>query len=280
MSSEVTNLSLSESQDEDEDELDSDIETDLEIRLEQNTDDIMTKYAAYVDCIRAKIQDKKVPPEELCSYLLTLAAFNSSYKGKKLALLSDKKAELEKKDTITGIFTFLITECSSFLNYGIFQKIVKKYNIREDQEELRYHEHLKAYIKQHKVSEFIAINPLLEKYTKDSEKLIFKFDIENVCSLAKVDKLKKSVAKIMKLNSMALQIIDIKEGCIEVTLLIPTSVANAIFTPDTEFTSQQEDEFRTASVMWLEYNGRTFNFEDGKQEEVNTKGKAATLCEN
>ena len=253
--------------------MDSDIEDDLEIVLEENIDDIMTKYAAYVDCIRAKIQDKKVPPDELCSYLLTLAAFNSSYKGQKLALLSDKKAELEKKDTITGIFTFLITECSSFLNYGIFQKIVKKYNIQEDQEELRYHEHLKAYIKQHKVSEFIAINPLLEKFTKDSEKLTFKFDIENVCSLAKVDKLKKSVAKIMKLNSMTLQIIDVKEGCLAVTFLIPASTANAIFTADTVFTPQQEDEFQTASVLWLVYNGRTFNFKDGKQvEEVHTKG--------
>ncbi len=44
------------------------------------------------------------------------------------------------------------------------------------------------------------------------------------------------------------------------TFLIPASVADAIFTPDTTFTSQQKDELRAASILWLKCNGYTFHF--------------------
>ena len=238
---------------------------DLKFVLDKNLDGIITKYASYVDCLRGIIKEKGVPPEDLRSYILSLSAFSKSYKGEMLTLMSDKECELEKKETITSIFTFLTTKCASFLNYEIFQKILEYYKVSDDQERLKYPEHLKAYIEKHKISEFVKINPLL-KPKSDSEKLILKYDIENTCRLASIFELKQFIANILDLHPSTLRIVDIEDGCVIVTFYIPASVANAIFTLNTVFTSQQEEKLRAASVLWIKYDSYTFHF--GGEKEI------------
>ena len=210
--------------------------------------------------MRTILIEKAVSPEGLRSYLLSLPATNRSYEGQNLTLLSNKEAELQKCDSVTDIFNFLTTKCASFLNYDIFQFILKRYNISDDQENLQYPEHIKAYIKKHKISEFAKINPLL-KSKNGSKKLTLKYDVENICSLAKVDDLKNFIAEIMDLIPSALEIVDIKDGCVIITFLISASIADALFTPDTVLTPQQEEELRSASVQWLKCNGCSFYFE-------------------
>ena len=237
---------------------------DLKFVLEQNLKAITRKFASYVDCVRTCIEEKGVTPEALSSFLMSLSAFSSSYKGEKLALMSERKSELKQANTIIDIFDLLITEYSSFLNYDIFQDLLAKYKIKEeDREELKYHEHLKEYIEKHKVSEFVKINPLLKDKVGFKE-LTLKYDIKYTSTLAKVVELKKFIAEIMDLNPSALHIVDIEEGCVVVTFLIPASVADAIFTPDTVFTPQQRRELGEASVLWLKCNGLTFDFRKGK----------------
>ncbi len=246
------------------DKIHPDVRMDLKFILDENLDEIITKFASYVYCLRTSIEAKGVTPEDLCSYLLSLSAFNNSYEGEMLTLMSDRKLELKKKNSITEIFDFLTTECTSFLNYDIFQKILENYNnIGKDQERLKYHDHLKAYIEKHKITEFVKINPLL-KSKNGSKKFTLKFDIKNTCKLAKIFELKQFIAKILKLHPSALELVDIEDGCVVVTFLIPASVADAIFTPDTVFTSQQADELRESSVLWLKCNGHTFDFTEAK----------------
>ena len=250
----------------------SDVRMDLEFILEKNLKQIIAKYASYVDHLRAAIKEKGVSPEDLQTYLLSLSATSKSSKGPKLTLLSDKETELWKCDSIATIFRFLTTRCASFLNYDIFQFILEHYNIcDDDQEKLRYPEHLKAYIEKHKISEFAGVNPLL-KSKNGSKELVLKFDIETTCSLAKVNELKKLIAEIMDLSPSALEIVDIEDGCVIVTFLIPTSVADVLFTHDTVLTPQQEKELRNASVLWLKCNGYTFNFEKQKHENEGNTG--------
>ena len=104
-----------------------------------------------------------------------------------------------------------------------------------------------------------------------SKELILKYDIENTCRLAKIDTLKKFIAKIMDdLNPSALQIVDIEDGCVILTFLIPASVADAIFTPTKVFTQQQEEEFQSASILWLKCNGQPFFF--GREDHAGSPG--------
>lgn len=240
--------------------IDPSVKLDLEFILERNLKDIITLFAAYVDTLRSIIKEKGVSPDELQTYLISLPAFKENHKGKKLTLLANKEAELEKCDSIPKIFKFLSTKCSSFLDYEIFEDIMKFYKISKDQEHLNYSNHLHTYIQKHKISEFTKIIPFL-KEKEGSKELTLKFDIEITCSLAKVTDLKKSIASILGLLPSALEIVDIEDGCVIVTHLISASVADAIFTPTAVFTSLQKDELRLAKVLWLKCNGHVFNFQ-------------------
>ena len=52
------------------------------------------------------------------------------------------------------------------------------------------------------------------------------------------------------------------------TLLIPASIADVIFTSETVFTPEQERGFQAASVLWFECNGYKFDFRE--ESETNT----------
>lgn len=246
------------------------VEMDLRFILERNLKEIIKKYAAYVDCA---VEKKEVSPIELRFYLLSISAFCSgSCNGQRFALVSDEH-ELKSCATITDIFAFLTTKCASFLNYDIFQDIIKKYDIATDRSELNYPQYVNEYIEKHKVSEFMKINPLL-KPKNGSETLTLKYDVDYTCKLAKISELKNSLAEILDLHPSALHIIDIEEGCIVVTFHILASVAKAIFVHERVFTSQQKNAFHAASVLWLKCNGYTFNFKESDKKEVNeSQGK-------
>lgn len=241
---------------------------DLKFVLMKNLDAIVTKFASYVNFLRAEIVTMGISPEDLRLFLLSLSALdNSSKKEVMLTLMSDKKLELMKLETITGIFTFLITDCTSFLNYDIFQKIVENYNISTDHERMKYPEHLKNYIKKHNISEFSMVKPKYE-LKNGTEYIILKFNVKNTCKLAKVFDLKEYVANVLELNPSVLQIVDIEVGCILVTFSIPTSIAELLFSSNQVFTQQQKDKFTSESILWLKCNGFTFNFESHSGKNV------------
>ena len=230
---------------------------ELKLQLERELKLIMIKYSHYIRHIRQCLKEKGVSVEDLCTDLLSMPA--TSIPEQKLSLLSGQRAELEKAVSINGIFNILITKYASFLDYDIFQFIVDTYQIDRGQGELKYSEHLKAYLEKHKVSEFVAINPSLKKYN-DSKELTFKVDVDLTFRMANIIKLKIVIAKILGIKPAALRLLDIKDGCILVTLLVPASVADFVFGGCMVLNIHQIEEFQALPVLWLECNGRRFNF--------------------
>ena len=230
---------------------------DLEQQLAMNLEQVMSRYASYLDCIVTSIRAKGVSVADFRSFLLSLPAF---LYGDKYKLLSGTKAQLEQADTINKIFDVLSCECASFLDYDIFQRVVDEYCIEDSEGKLNYPAHLRRYINRHKISEFIEINPQLEKYSVESTVIILKFDIELTCKLARVVQLQDAVAKILRLKSYALRILDISEGCVMVTFLISVVAARAIFAHDKQFTPKEIEEFQALKVLWLEFDGNTYDF--------------------
>ena len=244
--------------------LDPDIRLDLEQQLEKNLEEITTCYTSYTDYIHMSIQAKGVSVSEFRSYLLKLTAFRPGCK-EQCKLLSGMKAELDEADTIDKIFDILSCECA-FFDFKIFELLVNRFAIKDTEETgvLDYPEHLKAYINMHRISEFIAINPALEKHSPGSAKITFKFDIELASKLAKVTKLQAAVAKILGLKASTLQLLNIEEGCVTVTFHIPAEAADIIFVQDKQFTSGDIKNFQALSVLWLECNGHKFDFSKDK----------------
>ena len=247
-------------------EISKDTRMDLEHILETNRKEIVARYASYVRYIRNSLDRRSV--DELCSYLLSLEAFQSG-SNFSCKLLSGEKDELEKASTICQIFNVL-NRCTSYINCEIYQRIVDDYDIDNGQDEvLKYPGYLKAYFEKHKISEFIKINPKLEKITDKTKGLILKFDVEETCRLAKVIELKKEVARVLELLPSAIQLYGIDDGCVVVTFHLPKFVADLVFPEGKKSLSHKQKELRLLPILWLECNENRYNF----KEVIESQGK-------
>ena len=115
-------------------------------------------------------------------------------------------------------------------------------------------------MEKHKIEEFVKINPKLEKLKDASKKINIKLGIKKTPSLGSLRKVKEAVANILGLKGSTLRLLSVKKGCVQVTLLVPSAIADVIFTSDTKLTSQQEHKFKEASVLWLKCSGFKFDF--------------------
>ena len=239
------------------DYLDPDILLDLKQQLHHNLDEILEQYRHYVLYIRNSVEAKGISVESLLDHLFYLPGMKYHSDVDKHRLLHGKREKLKEVKTIRALFLLLDEECASFLNYGIFQSIATEYGINEDCEELKYPGHLKAYLKKHTISEFAMVNPRLEKkYSSSKKEVICKFDIELTERVAEVANLQIRIANILGLNARSLELIDVKDGCVVVTFLVPSRIADLIFAENQVFTPQQLEEFEALKIIWLKYGNK------------------------
>lgn len=246
--------------------LDNNTLADLKSKLDTELDIIIKRFSGYIDCIEEALRAKSITVEDLTFKLQKISAHNNP--EKKRTLLSTHKEKLNKASSIKDVLMLIYEEYANFLNYEVFQFIVDKYELNDGRQEFQYPCHLKAYIEKHKISEFVQTNPLLKDFYDDSKEVIVKMDIKSTTRLSMLDNIKTAIAKILDLNSAALRILDIEEGCVVVTFLIPTPIAEEIFNKDTILTKLQKQELQALSVIWLQCNRYRFQFraEDPKAE--------------
>ena len=231
-------------------DLDPEVKEDLKMELRHNLKAIKDRYASYVSHIYESIKDA-VNVESLRVYLLDLSALDCDNDDdeEQYKLLSAVRAKISQAKSIHDIVISLQLNCATFLHYDVFHMIQMHYKVAVS-EELNYPEHFKAYINKHKLSEIIKTNPKLEKIIipATSERLILKFDIPHTSRVAKVIDLKVAIAKILHLKPSALQLLNIDKGCVEVTFLIPSNVADFVFK---KLSSKQIEELQVLPVIWL-----------------------------
>ena len=223
----------------------------LNIKLES----IVTRFADYRYCIRGYLEThRKI--KDVCHYLTCLPC--SKHKGAKVKmLLASKRDELLSATTFIEVF-IILENFTSYLNYHLFEKIIKQFiPNRKSQEQLEYPSYLKQYIEELKISEFELLKPILPKISNDSMKLTIILDIKSTCHLSKITKLRAHIAHIMGFDIATVQIYDIGEGSVVVTLLlfIPSL---CIFPKKLEFTPHQENMLQALSVVKIECNGYTY----------------------
>ena len=262
--------------------MDPEIKEDLILQLEVNLDEIRNQYASYVSYIYEYIKDK-VSVESLRIFILDLPALSSdeTKDRQQFSLLPypEVKSRLEEAKSIHDIFILLQTECASFLNYDVFHLIQCHFKVTDSKSEaMKYPEYLDAYINKHKLSELVRVIPNFNYLSGDSEKLRIKFDIPITSKVAKVVNLKKKVAKILHLNQSALHLIGIEEGCVVVTFLIPSHVADYVLE---KLTPIQKNEIEAIAIVWLKCRHHYFSFsgEDCQTDsEVSISGNSNTCC--
>ena len=229
-------------------------------QLRRSLKEIGSQYASYIRCIYTSLEARGVTTKDFTAYLLKLPALKVDPADQQ-QLLAGLRTELGKAESITDIVTLLDENCASFLDYGIFDDIVKEYGIGENQtdknrEKLRYPEHLKAYAEKHKLSELIKIIPELGKPTSDSEEVTLKFEINlSKYRLANLLELKSIVSDILEIQESSLRLLSIKDGCVIITFQIISSVAHFAFRRGKSLTIQQIKGFRDLSAIWIKFRG-------------------------
>lgn len=231
---------------------------DLEQKLKNNLRGIINKYAAYIRCVQQSVKNAGVNAKDLRDFLLTLTAFEHNNDQKPKLFVREK---LKKLDDIDEIIKMIEENYATFLDFEILQSIVDEF-VSDTHDKLNYKNHLQEYVNNHKITEFSKINPLLRNFKDTSKELILKYDIKLTAQLGSLKEHKRAVANVMGLRSSVVRLLSIKEGCVNITTLIPSHIADYIFTSETTFTAEQKDEFQAHSLLWLECNGCTFKFEE------------------
>ena len=219
-------------------QVDPDIREAIQLQLKHNLDQILTQYALYVSYICESVKKKKKPVDNLRTFLLNLPALKYRIEEEEHTLLAGKRDKLNDQTTINGIFDLISEECASFLNYGLFESIAKKYKISGKSDDMQYPKHIQVYLNSHKISEFVQINPLLGSMNDSSKRaLAFKFDIKLTERVSNIMSLKQCVADVLGLNILSLELVDVSKGCVLVTFLVPKHIADNI---ERTFTSKQK----------------------------------------
>lgn len=239
------------------DDLDADSRRDLIRQLKNTREELQERYASFVVSLCEAVENTNVSFQAFKLYLLGLSALENDYlkfeddpEVKQPILLEDVKAQIDKANSINDIFIVLTTESCCFINVGVFQSIMNKYGINvESDEDLQYSKHLKVYLENHKISEFIFINSRIERLVKDSEELIVHFDVDLSSKISKIADLHGALAKVLGVKMSALRLVAIKKDRVVVTFNILTSVAKIVFSNG--LTTQQEADIRALSVLWL-----------------------------
>jgi hypothetical protein len=241
--------------------LDPEIRESLQQELEFNLNLIRKQYALFVSYIHDSIVDV-VDVKSLRVYLMGLPALVcDDDKEEHKLLYGNIRDQLREADTVTKIIEVLLEDYCSFLNYEVFQCILDRFIVVQSTdsdaqklEAFRYSEKLEAYLRKHKLSEFVQLKPGLRKIKDPSKKLILKFNIALPNRVTKVLDLKKAIAKVLNLKTPALQLVGIAKGCVLVTFLIPPYLA--------QLTTEQIQEIQSLSVLWFQLGDQVFDLSD------------------
>ena len=208
------------------------------------------------------ITSKGVTVDEFRNFLLSMSAFEDEKDEQRCQLLSEVRDKLEKAESISNIFSF-VYKWASFLNDAIFKSIMDHYDIPKDHESMKYSEHLCEYLRKHELSCFGRINPRQEELKSgkiEATTLTLKVDSEKLCRIAHVINLKRTVATILHMKVSALRLLDIREGCVEVTFLVPALTPDVLFGSGKTLTSRQVEQLQELSIEWMKCGEHEIDF--------------------
>ena len=222
----------------------------------------MNHYASFVFSICTSVKSR-ISAQALSSYLLGLPAFKNSENSedeKDLVLLCGVRERLEQAVTVNSVINALSVDHASFVNCDIFKCIVEEFGLERDRELLRrYMEHLQDYMDRHKLTEYMWLNPSFGRVADASGKLVVRLDVAPTMRISQLLEVRTCLAGVVGLWGTAFRLYDVEEGSIIVTFLVPTLIAERVFS-NASFTPQQAQEFRDLSVMSIQYCDMVYDF--------------------
>ena len=225
-------------------------------QLKKNLEEIKYKYSCYIDTLVKKLQSiPGVDVEELHGFVNKNVIFHSNESDEQRRA----REKLRSADTIGKILHY-VSDYYPFWEFGLFERIIVRWEIKKDCDDLKYAEHFKKYASMHKISEFMESYPALKKKYVASNEIAIKFDISKFECIQKVLDYKASLEKILSIKEGSLKLIDVKKGCVVVTYVLPTDITKQMFTKEEWFTANQKERLKDLSIIWLQYEDKRIYF--------------------
>ena len=207
--------------------LTSDEQEDLEAQLSELNKEIHTKFLQ-LDSTVFKSLRERITVADLVQTLMKHCTVYPAKSQHNIPLLQDHSDALKNATSIEEVF-YIINPYYSYFNYELLRTIIDVHGSSDDKERMRqYLIDFSRYCKKVPCVEFYDKSPSTSKYPKQA-KLKFKLEYEkNTLKLENIREIKRQIAKMLNIRSSVLFLHSIKDGCTEVTFLVPTFCAEKL----------------------------------------------------
>ena len=235
---------------------------DLEHQIRIDLKQIRIKFTKLQTALRKSLTQREVKTTEIIAHIVGYGVIEDQIGGKDENLFKNSEERLRSTTSIDEAFIEL-SKLWSCIEYEILAIIVDEYGDNNDQKMMQgYGEALKLFFENKKLSEI----PKDSKFTdgdrhtsgETHERAIIKLNLDDPLLIA-VTNLKSKICEILGLKPSILVIEEIKEGCVEVILLVPKHLVNIIFGNHLNEASYKE-QFLSASVIFISCKDFCINF--------------------
>ena len=220
---------------------------------------IRVKFTTLQSAIRKSLTQKEVKAKEIVAHVIGYGVFKDQLQDKDENLLKNSEKKKKSATSIEDVFIEL-SNYWSCIEYDILAVIIDEYGDEDDQKKVReYNSDLKLFFENRKVSEIPSNCKFTNGHSSGEthERVIIKLNLDNP-HLKTVTTLKSKVCEILGVKPSVLLIEEIKDGCIEVILLVPKHLIKLIF-GDYLTEVQCKEQLLAASVIL--FSGKDFKID-------------------
>ena len=195
--------------------------------LDEDVREMQYQFGRLVTKTRESVE-QRIPVQNFAGSILGLGAYEPVPEGRDRSLLDEHREEIKNAESISAIFNIL-SAYWNYLNYEILEYTVELYGTNADTARLKsYNEELHNFC-QRRLFEL----PLPESGTGSGnarqEKFDVKLNVREGVTCKELLRIRRRIAKILRVNPAALIIDRVDAGCVQLTFLIPKFVAQEIF---------------------------------------------------
>ena len=237
-------------------ELSSSEQEELEAKLDDDVRKMKRQFGYLVTKIRDSLEDR-VLVEDFATSILALGAYEPAPEQRDHSLLDEHRKEITRAESISEIFNIL-SSYWNYLNHEILEYIINLYGTGDDYKRMKsYDEQLQNFCKR-RIFELAlpesgssngnAMSPKQKKFN-------VKLDVCEDITCKELLRIRKRIAEVLHVKLTALIIVGADAGCVQLTFLIPTFVAQEIFPLSNE---QMSAFHKDTSVIRLEFGDYVF----------------------
>ena len=207
----------------------------LMIKLYDDEKNMKLQFASLVTKTCESVE-KRTTLKKFAASILALGAYKPVCEMRSRSLLEDHSEEINSAETISEIFTIL-NDYWNFLTYDVLEFIIDHFGDDSDKERLKnYSKNLQNFCER-RTFEFPPESGNDSTLSPKQEKLTVKLDVREDSTYKDLLLVRGRIAKILQVNPAVLVLGHVDKGCVQLTFLIPTFLAQELFPLSYEKTS-------------------------------------------